>query len=153
MPDWAAAAEEPERRQLLEVDGTYVRFRHELARNAIRSSIPIVARRRLHGEILAALLAADADPADIVHHAEAAGAENVVADYAIIAARRASALDSNREAYSHYLRASAFVARLPPAEQAIVFEELADRRLRGRPPRGRVRLDRARDRDLSRARR
>ena len=125
MPDWAAAAEEPERRQLLEVDGTYVRFRHELARNAIRSSIPIVARRRLHGEILAALLAADADPADIVHHAEAAGAESVVADYAIIAARRASALDSNREAYSHYLRASAFVARLPPPEQAIVFEELA----------------------------
>ncbi len=125
MPDWAAAAEEPERRQLLEVDATYVRFRHELARHAIRSSIPIVARRRLHGEILAALLAADADPADIVHHAEAAGAESIVADYALIAARRASALDSNREAYSHYLRASAFAGRLPPSEQAIVFEELA----------------------------
>ena len=51
-----------------------MRFRHELARNAIRSSIPIAARRRLHAEILEALLAADADPADIVHHAEAAGA-------------------------------------------------------------------------------
>ena len=35
----------------------YVRFRHELARNAIRSSIPIAARRRLHAEILEALLA------------------------------------------------------------------------------------------------
>ena len=54
----------------------YVRFRHELARNAIRSSVPIAARRRLHAEILEALLAADADPADIVHHAEAAGAED-----------------------------------------------------------------------------
>ena len=53
MPDWAEAAEEPERRQLLEVDPAYVRFRHELARNAIRSSIPIAARRRLHAEILA----------------------------------------------------------------------------------------------------
>ena len=53
MPDWPPAAEEPERRALLEVHPRYVRFRHELARNAIRSSIPIAARRRLHAEILA----------------------------------------------------------------------------------------------------
>ena len=125
MPDWAEAAEEPERRQLLEVDPAYVRFRHELARHAIRSSIPIAARRRLHAEILEALLAADADPADIVHHAEAAGAEDVVAEYALVAARRASALGSNREAYSHYRRASQFVDRLPAAERASVLEELA----------------------------
>ena len=130
MPDWAAAAEEPERRQLLEVDAAYVRFRHELARNAIRSSIPIAARRRLHAEILEALLAADADPADIVHHAEAAGAEDVVAEYALVAARRAAALESNREAYSHYRRASDFVDRLPAPEQAAVLEELATRGVR-----------------------
>ena len=43
--------------QLLEVDPCYVRFRHELARNAIRSSVPIAARRRLHAQILEALLA------------------------------------------------------------------------------------------------
>ena len=103
----------------------YVRFRHELARNAIRSSLPIAARRRLHAEILAALLAAEADPADIVHHAEAAGAENVVADYALVAARRAAALDSNREAYSHYRRASVFLDRLPAPERAAALEELA----------------------------
>ena len=103
----------------------YVRFRHELARNAIRSSLPIAARRRLHAEILEALLAADADPADIVHHAEAAGAEDVVAEYALVAARRAAALESNREAYSHYRRASTFVDRLPAPEQAAVLEELA----------------------------
>ena len=125
LPDWPAAAEEPERRQLLEVDPRYVRFRHELARNAIRSSVPIAARRRLHAEILAALLAAEADPADIVHHAEAAGAENVVADYALVAARRAAALDSNREAYSHYRRASVFLDRLPAPERAAALEELA----------------------------
>ena len=95
-PAWPALAEEPERRALLAVDPRYVRFRHELARNAVRSSIPIAARRRLHAEILAALLSVDADPADIVHHAEAAGAENVVAEYALVAARRAAALDSNR---------------------------------------------------------
>ena len=121
--------------------------------NAIRSSIPIAARRRLHAEILEALLAADADPADIVHHAEAAGAEDVVAEYALVAARRAAALESNREAYSHYRRASDFVDRLPAPEQAAVLEELATRRVRRRPARRRVPRDRARDRDLPRARR
>lgn len=125
MPGWAAAAEEPERRQLLEVDAAYVHFRHELARNAIRSSIPIARRRGLHAEILEALLDAHADPADIVHHAEAAGAKDVVADYARVAARRAAALESNHEAYAHYRRASDFVDRLPAPEQAAVLEELA----------------------------
>jgi len=126
MPGWAAAAEEPERRQLLDVDPGFVRFRHELARNAIRSSVPIAARRRLHAEILAALLAADADPSDLVHHAEAAGAEDVLAEYALVAARRAASLGSNREAYSHYRRAADFVDRLSLLEQAAVLEELAN---------------------------
>jgi DNA-binding CsgD family transcriptional regulator/tetratricopeptide (TPR) repeat protein len=123
MPDWAAAAEEPERRQLLEVDASYVRFRHELARNAIRSSVPIAARRRLHAQFLGALLSTNADPADIVHHAEAAGDQDVVAEYALVAARGAAALESNREAYSHYRRASAFLDRRPLAERAAVLEE------------------------------
>jgi predicted ATPase/DNA-binding CsgD family transcriptional regulator len=125
LPDWASAAVEPERRRLLDVDAGSVRFRHELARNAIRSSLPIVERRRLHGQILEALLAADADPSDIVHHAEAAGREDVVADHALLAARRAAALDSNRQAYSHYRRAADFVDRLEPRDQGKLFEELA----------------------------
>jgi ATP/maltotriose-dependent transcriptional regulator MalT len=125
MPEWAAAAEEPERRQLLEIEGRHVCFRHELARNAIHADVPSARRRGLHAEILAALLAADADPAEIVHHADAAGAEDVVADYAVVAARRAAALGANREAHSHYLRASEFLDRLAPLEAAAVHEELA----------------------------
>jgi predicted ATPase/DNA-binding CsgD family transcriptional regulator len=126
LPDWPATAVEPERRQLLEVQPRYVGFRHELARNAVRSSIPIASRRRLHAEILAALLAAAADPSDIVHHAEAAGAEDVLADYALVAARRAAALDSNREAFSHFRRAAVFADRLSGRERAAVHEELAN---------------------------
>jgi DNA-binding CsgD family transcriptional regulator/tetratricopeptide (TPR) repeat protein len=125
MPEWPVAAEEPERRALLDVGHAHVRFRHELARHAIRSSVPIAARRRLHGEILDALLAAGGDPSDIVHHAEAAGARDVVADFALVAARRAAALESNREAFFHYRRASDFVDRLDPPEEAAVLEELA----------------------------
>jgi DNA-binding CsgD family transcriptional regulator len=125
LPDWASAAVEPERRRLLDVDAESVRFHHELARNAIRSSLPIAERRRLHGQILEALLAANADPSDIVHHAEAAGREDVVADHALLAARRAAALDSNRQAYSHYRRAADFADRLDPGDQGKLFEELA----------------------------
>ena len=124
MPGWAAAAEEPERRQLLEMDGEHVRFRHELARNAVLSSIPVSARRRLHADVLDALLAGGADPADIVHHAEAAGAEDVVSEYALIAARRAAALESNRESYFHYRRATDFAEHLPALDQADLLEEL-----------------------------
>ena len=125
LPGWAAAAEEPERRQLLELDGAYVRFRHELARNAVLASLPALSRRRLHAAVLTALLAANADPADIVHHAEAAADEEVVSQYALVAARRAAALESNRESYFHYRRAADFAGRLSELEQADLLEELA----------------------------
>src|SRR5262249_34978082 len=126
MPSWPAAAEEPERRELLEVEPRYVHFRHELARNAVVSSLPVTVRRGMHATILEALLATDADPADIVHHAEGAGAEDVVADFALTAARRAAVLNGNREAYSHYSRAATFLDRLPAPDQATLLEELAN---------------------------
>jgi ATP/maltotriose-dependent transcriptional regulator MalT len=125
MPEWPAAAEEPERRGVLEIHPRFVRFRHELARHAIRSSVPVARRRRLHGEILAALLELDGDPADVVQHAEAAGDEDAVAEHALLAARRAAALESNREAYSHFRRAAQFANRHPPPARAVLFEELA----------------------------
>jgi ATP/maltotriose-dependent transcriptional regulator MalT len=125
MSEWAAAAEEPERRGLLEVEPGFVRFRHELARHAIASSMTTAARRRVHAGILAALLEAGADPAEVVHHAEAANEEDVVAEYAAVAARRAAALESHREAFSHYLRAADFAGRLPDEEAAALSFELA----------------------------
>ena len=125
MPDWPFAAEEPERRQLLHVGATSVRFRHELARHAIRGSLPIARRRTLHATVLKFLLGTNGDPAEIVHHAEAAGADDVVAAHALVAARRAAALESNREAFSHYRRATSFLDRHEPGEQATILEELA----------------------------
>lgn len=125
MPAWPRAAEEPERRQLLQVDRDHVGFRHELARAAIRSSVPVARRRRLHGEILDALLGLGADPSDVVHHAEEAGRLDVVADHALVAARRAAAVESNRESYRHYRRAAEFAERLPEVEQAALHEEWA----------------------------
>jgi hypothetical protein len=79
MPDWPNTAEEHERQQLLQVGVHHVGVRHELARAAIRSSVPTARRRRLHREILDTLLVLEAHPADVLHHAEEAGALTVVA--------------------------------------------------------------------------
>ena len=144
MPDWPEAAEESERRRLLEVEPRSVHFRHELARHAVRSSIPIAARRRLHAEILQALLEAEADPADIVHHAEAAGSDAVIGRYALIAARRAHALGSTREAFQHYRRATDFADIHPLPARATLFQDTATLAyLSGRPDLGMAPIERA----------
>jgi DNA-binding winged helix-turn-helix (wHTH) protein/DNA-binding CsgD family transcriptional regulator/tetratricopeptide (TPR) repeat protein len=125
QPNWTRLAEEPERRQLLQVAADHVRFRHELSRHAIRSSVPTARRRRLHAEILEGLLKIGADPAEIVHHAEAAGALEVAADHALVAARRAAAVGSHREAYSQFMRAARFADRLSRPDRAAMFAERA----------------------------
>jgi DNA-binding CsgD family transcriptional regulator/tetratricopeptide (TPR) repeat protein len=125
MPDWATAAEDPERRRLLEVSPTHARFRHELVRQAILASLSSVAKRQYHGRVVEALLVSGGDPADIVHHGEAAGAEEAVAAFVVPAARRAAALESNREAYAHYRRALEFMDQMDVRDQALVLEEYA----------------------------
>jgi DNA-binding SARP family transcriptional activator/tetratricopeptide (TPR) repeat protein len=125
LPGWPAAAEEPERRGLLRVDRAYVKFRHELARHAIQSSLPVATTRRLHQEILSALIAADADPAEIVHHAELAEADELIAPYALLAARSAVSLGANREALAHFQRALRRTERPASRERATILEELA----------------------------
>jgi DNA-binding NarL/FixJ family response regulator len=125
-PDWALGAAEAERRQLLTTERRHVRFRHELTRAAIHSSLPPARRRRLHRRVLTALLELDGDPAEVVHHAEAAGDTEVVAEHALTAARRAVASGAHREAYAHLRRAVELGAdRLPEGERLAVFEELA----------------------------
>jgi DNA-binding CsgD family transcriptional regulator/tetratricopeptide (TPR) repeat protein len=125
-PGWPEAAEEPERRHLLSVGPRQVRFRHEIVRAAIRSSVPVARRRELHALILRALLETGADPAEIVHHAEGAGDRDAVAAHAPEAGRRAAALGANREAYSHFRRAAEFAGCWDLADRARLLEELAD---------------------------
>jgi DNA-binding CsgD family transcriptional regulator/tetratricopeptide (TPR) repeat protein len=125
VPRWSVVAEEAERAGLLEIEPSCVRFRHELARHAIRADIPAARFRRLNASVVDALLATNGDPADVVHYAEAAGADEIVAVHALPAARRAAAVASNREALSHYRRAADFAGRRAPSEQAAFLEELA----------------------------
>lgn len=124
FPEWASAAEDPERRRLLAVRPKHVRFQHELARTAIETRLTSAARRKLHTRVLEALLATHGEPAEIVHHAEGAGAVGVVGEFALVAARRAAAVESHSEAYAHYRRARDFVELHSLDEQAALYEEL-----------------------------
>ncbi|MGM0384980.1 MAG: ATP-binding protein [Actinomycetota bacterium] len=125
-PRWADAADAAEHRQLLASDGVHVRFRHEVTRAVVLSCVAHGRRRRLHGRLLEALLSVGAEPADLVHHAEAAGATDVVAEYSLDAARQAAATGSNREAFANYRRAGDLTAgRLTTSERASLAEELA----------------------------
>lgn len=125
-PGWVSAADQAERRALLTIDGAHVQFRHELTRVAIRSGLLHGRRRLLHRRVLDALLEVGADPAEVVHHAEAAGAADVMSEHALVAARQAAATGSNREAFAHYRRADEFAApRLTQRERAALFEEFA----------------------------
>ncbi|MGY1690898.1 ATP-binding protein [Geodermatophilus sp. SYSU D01105] len=135
LPGWPAAAEQPEQRGLLQVGPGHVAFRHELTRQAVLGALSGAARRRRHAEVLAGLLRRGADPADLVHHAEAAGDGEVLAAWALPAARHAAAQESSREAYAHYRRAGRFAGRLPDPERARVWEEASSAAYRvGRIP-------------------
>lgn len=125
-PDWAPAAEPAERRQLLTSDPQHVRFHHELTRAAVRSSVPPGRRRQLHRRILEALQVVGAEPAELVHHAEAAGVPDIVCEHAWPAARQARALESHREALSHLRRAADFADALALPQQVRLWEDLAE---------------------------
>ncbi|GAA2709198.1 BTAD domain-containing putative transcriptional regulator [Actinoplanes palleronii] len=112
---------------LLRTDGGWLRFRHEIARQAVAASVPPHHAAAVHGRILAALRDGGCDDdARLAFHAEAAGDAAAVLAYAPAAARHAHALGSHREAAAQLERASRFVGLTADAiglrgEQATVM--------------------------------
>jgi DNA-binding SARP family transcriptional activator len=100
-------------------------FRHELSRRAIADNLGSVRRRRLHARLLERLLATDEgdDPARLAHHADAAGDAEAARAHAVIAAERAAALGSHREAVEQYERA----LRYTPASTDASYADLLGR--------------------------
>jgi tetratricopeptide (TPR) repeat protein len=104
--DWLVAAlledrgalEPAERRGMLVAAQGRLRFRHELARRAIELSLSPSRRIGLHRRVLAALIAAGAEPSRLVHHAMGAADEPAVARYAAAAAGQAARAEGHREA-------------------------------------------------------
>lgn len=79
-----------------------VRFRHELAREAVHEALPPGVRRDLHRKALLALTSrVPVDAARVVHHAVEAGVGEAVGRYAPLAATAAAAAGARREAVAH----------------------------------------------------
>jgi DNA-binding CsgD family transcriptional regulator/tetratricopeptide (TPR) repeat protein len=110
---------------MLVPDIAAVKFRHELARLAVETSLAPNARRALHRAALVALEARPAethDSARLAHHAEAAEETAAVLRHAPRAAIAAVAAGAHREAAAQYARALRFSADAGPSLRGDLFD-------------------------------
>jgi DNA-binding CsgD family transcriptional regulator/tetratricopeptide (TPR) repeat protein len=86
---------------VVDEDAPAVRFRHELVRQAVLTSLPAAERIRHHEAAVQQLLGDEGDVALLLHHAVQAGRGDIVARYAPGAAHAAFDADAHREAVGH----------------------------------------------------
>ena len=121
-----AAVGECVRTGILVPDGTGLRFRHELVRMAVETSIAPQRKAELHARLLAELeQGGDADPALLAHHADGAGDRAAVLRHAPGAARRSSGLGAHREAAAQFERALRFAGDADRPGLAALHEGMA----------------------------
>jgi DNA-binding CsgD family transcriptional regulator/tetratricopeptide (TPR) repeat protein len=96
--DDAADLEAAERCGILRATGGGLRFRHEIAREVVESSLSDVERAAAHRRVLAALRATDAEASRLVHHAMGARDHRAAGRCAVTAAHDAARADSHPEA-------------------------------------------------------
>ena len=122
----SAAVDECVTTGILVPDGTGLRFRHELVRMAVETSIAPHRKPELHARLLAELeQRGDADPALLAHHADGAGDGAAVLEHAPEAARRSSGLGAHREAAAQFQRALRFVGEADRPTLAALHEGMA----------------------------
>jgi ATP/maltotriose-dependent transcriptional regulator MalT len=109
---------------VLVVDRRVVRFRHELARLAVRASLPVSSRIGHHRAVLEQLLP-EGDPAAILHHAVEAGRGDIVARHGPSAAAEAFRAGAHREAVAHQDQVLGYAHLLEPEVRADVLEQRA----------------------------
>jgi DNA-binding CsgD family transcriptional regulator/tetratricopeptide (TPR) repeat protein len=120
---------------VLRLDGGAIRFRHELARQAVEGALSPTRRQSLNAQVLQALLERTETPgaenpslARIVHHAAQADDATLVLRFAPEAARQASARGAHREAAAHYQTALRYADALDPERRAVLLDGLANER-------------------------
>ena len=94
---------------VLDRAGPGYRFVHDLFRGAIRSGLSPERQRLTHAKLAAALEPLQVSPARIAAHWQQAGQADRAAEAWIRAAEAAAAMDSHREAVTHYGRAADLV--------------------------------------------
>lgn len=124
-PALAPALDEALAQGAVVLSGEAVMFRHELARLTVLEEVPAMRRRTLHRGVLAWLETHQADPARMAHHAEAAGRPEATREHALLAARRAAALGSHKEAVEQYQRVLRHTEAVVDPAVADLHERLA----------------------------
>ncbi|HET9907064.1 MAG TPA: AAA family ATPase, partial [Anaerolineales bacterium] len=112
-------------RGLLQLQGDYYTFRHELSRQTILESISSQRKITLHRKTLNALQESSVTRESmtrLAHHAEAINDPDAVLEFAPLAAWWASTTSSHREAVALYELALRFAKSLPPANHAQMLE-------------------------------
>jgi DNA-binding CsgD family transcriptional regulator/tetratricopeptide (TPR) repeat protein/energy-coupling factor transporter ATP-binding protein EcfA2 len=89
--------EPAEHRGILQATGRGLRFRHEIARQAVESSLSDAQRVAAHARVLSALLEEGAEPSVLAHHALGARDFGAVTEFADRAAVDAARVDSHVE--------------------------------------------------------
>jgi DNA-binding CsgD family transcriptional regulator len=126
-PGESAALDECLAAGILRLDGDAIGFRHELARQAVESTLAPARRQALHAVVLHALQERGVEStalARLAHHAMQAHDSEQTLRFAPLAAKQASARGAHREAVEHYRTALRFVDRVDVARRAELLEGL-----------------------------
>jgi tetratricopeptide (TPR) repeat protein len=116
---------------LLNADGRWYSFRHELARIAIEQALPMPLAAALHARVLEFLERQHegyVPMSRLVHHASGAGNSAAVLKYALRAGDEAASHGAHCEAASLYTIAVTHLDALPLIERARLFERLSYQR-------------------------
>jgi DNA-binding CsgD family transcriptional regulator/tetratricopeptide (TPR) repeat protein len=114
-------------------DGVFV-FRHELARQAVMEALTPTQSLTMHRLVLEALQSPPApspDLARLAHHAEGAGDEEAVLQFAPAAARAAAMRGAHRQAAQQFGRALRFARAPTPVRAALLDDYAAECQLSG----------------------
>lgn len=108
---------------ILQIHDQALRFTHELARLAVRESLPPLRGQALHAELLEALLKLPgANPAMLAYLAQTCVDKRLVLQFAPLAAAQAARLGAHREAAAHYFAALQVAQEAPLETQAELIE-------------------------------
>ncbi|HKT40337.1 MAG TPA: LuxR C-terminal-related transcriptional regulator, partial [Ktedonobacterales bacterium] len=113
---------------ILQFENGLVDFRHELARQAVESTLSPTRKRTLNAQVLRAFMElgeGQVSLARLVHHATQAEDSAAVLQFAPAAAREASAQGAHREAVEQYRTALRFADGLAAETRAELLEGLA----------------------------
>ncbi|MDH3303273.1 MAG: LuxR C-terminal-related transcriptional regulator [Acidimicrobiia bacterium] len=123
--DAADALHEAERSGLLVSTADRIRFRHELGRNAVMSSMSFSERMEATNKVLSALLEVGADPTSLVHISRAAGDARRATRFALEVLEDGLAPNNHREAWRLTRIALECTTELSAREIATLHEQAA----------------------------